>query len=178
VPDTAAVEWFDRPRGEPVELLEPSPRWAELATEWRTSIRRALVPLQPRIEHVGSTAVPGLIAKAVIDLQVSVPDVADEPAYRFGLESLGLVLRAREPEHCFFRPPAQEPRVAHVHVCTQGSDWERDVLLFRDQLRARSDLTAAYACLKQDLARRVGDDRAAYNAGKASFILSVVRSAD
>ncbi len=173
-----AVAWFDRPGGEPVELCEPSSQWQALAESWSAAIRRALAPLRPRIEHVGSTAVPGLLAKPVIDLQVSVPDVADEDAYRPGLQSLGLVLRAREPDHRFFRPPAGKPRVLHVHVCEQGSDWEREHVLFRDQLRARPDLAVAYAQLKQDLARQVGSDRSAYTEGKSGFIRRVIDSAD
>lgn len=172
------MEWLDRPKGEPVELVASSPRWTESAAEWTDAIRRTLSALRPRVEHVGSTAVPGLVAKSVVDLQVSVPDVANELAYRTGLESLGLVLRAREPQHRFFRPPAHEPRVVHVHVCGQGSDWEREVLLFRDQLRVRPDLAADYARLKQRLARQVGSDRRAYNEGKADFICSVVRTVD
>ena len=171
------VEWFDRPGGEPVELHEPSPEWPARADEWRTAIASALATLRPRIEHVGSTAVPGLVAKPVIDLQVSVPDVADEQAYRPGLESLDLVLRAREPGHRFFRPPAGAPRTVHVHVCGRGSLWEREHLLFRDQLRARPDLAAAYAHLKHDLVRTVGADREAYAEGKSDFIRHVIASA-
>jgi len=82
--DPAGTEWFDRPGGEPVELREPSPRWLKLAEEWSDAIGRALFPLRPRIEHVGSTAIPGLLARPVIDLQVSVPDVAEESTYRPG----------------------------------------------------------------------------------------------
>jgi GrpB-like predicted nucleotidyltransferase (UPF0157 family) len=112
----------------------------------------------------------------VIDLQVSVPDIEDEPAYRPALESLGLVLRAREPGHRFFRPPAGHPRTVHVHVCELGSTWEREHLAFRDELRARPELAAAYAGLKQGLAAAVGADRAAYTDGKSAFIRRVVDS--
>lgn len=172
------TEWFDRPGGEPVELHQPSDRWLEVAQTWSNAIVGVLAPLQPRVEHVGSTAVPGLIAKPVIDLQVSVRDLADEPAYRPGLESLGLVLRAREPERRFFRHPAGEPRVVHVHVCSQGSKWEREHLLFRDQLRARPELVVVYAQLKLDLQHRVGWDRFAYTEGKTDFIRQVIQAAD
>ena len=65
----------------------------------------------------------------------------------------------------------------HVHACGQGSDWEREHLLFRDQLRARPDLAAAYAQLKQDLSREVGSDRFAYTEGKTNFIRRVVEAA-
>ncbi|MEJ7691066.1 MAG: GrpB family protein [Nocardioidaceae bacterium] len=176
--NTAGTEWFDRPGGEPVELHEPSPGWLDLADQWMVAIQGRLESVRPRIEHVGSTAVPGLVAKPVVDLQLSVPDVADELAYRPGLESLGLVLRAREPEHRFFRPPAGQPRTVHVHVCRHGSEWERVHLLFRDELRAKPDLAAAYARLKEGLAREVGSDRFAYTECKTEFIRGVVESAD
>jgi GrpB-like predicted nucleotidyltransferase (UPF0157 family) len=177
MPEPCGVEWFDRPGGEPVELHPPSPRWQELARQWTAAIGRVLAALSPRVEHVGSTAVPGLVAKPVVDLQVSVPDVDDEPAYRPALESLGLVLRAREPGHRFFRPPAGEPRTVHVHVCGRGSVWERETLVFRDRLRADPRIAADYARLKQRLAAELGADRAAYTEGKSAFVRSVVDSA-
>ena len=170
------MEWFDRPGGDPVELHEHSTEWATRAGEWIATIRRALLVLDTRVEHVGSTAVPGLIAKPVIDLLVSVPDLAAERAYRPALESLGLVLRAREPDHLFFRPPAGQPRAVHVHVCATGSAWEREHLAFRDQLRARPDIAAAYAELKRRLALDFRSDRAAYTDGKATFIRSLIGS--
>jgi GrpB-like predicted nucleotidyltransferase (UPF0157 family) len=176
VPTESGVEWFDRPGGEPVELHEHSTEWAARADEWIGVIRGALPALDTRVEHVGSTAVPGLIAKPVIDLLVSVPELADERTYRPALESLGLVLRAREPDHLFFRPPAGQPRTVHVHVCALRSPWEREHVAFRDQLRARPDIAAAYAELKRRLAEEFGSDRIAYTDGKATFIRSVIDS--
>ncbi|WP_146040966.1 GrpB family protein [Glutamicibacter arilaitensis] len=159
-------EWFDKPGGEPVELKEADPLWPLVAAEWSNRIQSAIVPTVARIEHVGSTSIPGLIAKPVLDLQVSVPDINDESAYRPGLESLGLVLRQREPDHRFFRPRAGEPRVVHIHVCEEGSAWEHDVLRFREKLRADPNLAAEYATLKSGLADRYSTDRLSYNNGK------------
>ena len=161
--------------GEPVQLHEHSAAWAPLAERWMSDLRRALRPLAPRVEHIGSTAVPGMAAKPVVDLQVSVDDVDDEAAYRPALESLGLVLRAREPGHRFFRPPAGQPRAVHVHVCTRGSGWEQDTLTFRDVLRRRPEVAAAYAELKRRLAAEHATDRAAYTDGKTAFVRSVVQ---
>lgn len=126
------------------------------------------------MEHVGSTSIAGLIAKPILDLQISVPDIADESAYRPGLESLGLVLRQRESDHRFFRPPAGAPRLVHVHVCEKDSVWEHDVLRFRDRLRADPMLAADYATLKLSLADRFRNDRLAYNSGKSQFISYVI----
>lgn len=172
MPDT---EWFDAPGGEPVELHEPDPAWSSLAEAWMTNIVTAVAPLPVEMEHIGSTSIPGLIAKPVIDLQLAVPDIIAEASYDTGLRSLGLVLRQREAEHRFYRPPAGEPRVVHVHVCQRGSSWERDHLAFRDRLRADPTLAGAYASLKRRLAAEVGHDRLEYTAQKSRFISDVLR---
>jgi GrpB-like predicted nucleotidyltransferase (UPF0157 family) len=167
-------EWFDKPGGGPVELREADPLWPVAAAEWAKRIRTAIAPTVARVEHVGSTSVSGLIAKPVLDLQIAVPDIDDEITYRPGLESLGLVLRQREPDHRFFRPPAGEARTVHVHVCEEGSVWERDNLRFRDRLRDDPILAAEYAALKLSLADRFGHDRLSYNNGKTQFIADVI----
>lgn len=169
-----AAEWFDRPGGERVEILPPDPRWAATAQEWIAAIEKAVDAADVKVEHVGSTAVPGLAAKGVIDLQLAVPALDDETSYRPALESLGLVLRQREADHRFFRPPAGSPRVAHVHVCPIGSKWEADHLRFRDLLRGRPELAAQYERLKVSLAAEHAHDRGAYNAGKTAFITSAI----
>lgn len=170
------AEWFDRPGAEAVALHAADPRWPAMATEWADRIKAALAPTHALVEHVGSTAVPGLAAKPVLDLQVAVPDIDSETAYRPGLESLGLILRQREPGHRFFRPPAGTSRTVHVHVYQSGSPWQRDQLRFRDRLRADPALARRYAALKLSLAQQVGHDRLAYNQGKAAFIAEVIRS--
>ncbi len=167
-------EWFDKPGGEAIELTDANQLWPMIAAEWSKRIQAAIAPTLARVEHVGSTSIAGLVAKPVIDLQISVPDIEDESAYRPALESLGLVLRQREPDHRFFRPPAGEPRLVHVHVCEHGSAWERDVLRFRDRLRADPMLVTDYAELKLRLADSFSADRFAYNQGKTQFILNVV----
>jgi len=167
-------EWFDRPSGEPVHLVEHDPSWGVQAADWMLRIKVAVGSTAESIEHIGSTAVPGLIAKPVLDLQIAVPDISKEAAYRRGLETLGLVLRQRETDHRFFRPPAGELRTVHVHVCEVGSTWEREHLAFRDWLRADVSLARAYADLKLGLARSVGYDRIAYTTGKSQFVKDVI----
>jgi GrpB-like predicted nucleotidyltransferase (UPF0157 family) len=170
------MKWFDRAGGDPVLLHDADPCWSAVAAEWSAKIITALDPTRVIVEHVGSTSVPGLVAKPVIDLQVAVTDVGDEASYRPGLESLGLVLRQRESGHRFFRPPAGQPRVVHVHVCQIGSEWEREHILFRDRLRDGDNLASDYAALKKQLAATFANDRLAYNEGKADFIRTVLLS--
>ena len=91
------MELHGDPGGDPVEVVPYDPAWPDAFAAWRDRLAAALGPATRRIEHVGSTAVPGLAAKPVIDIQVGVADVADEAAFRPALEGLGLALRAREP---------------------------------------------------------------------------------
>jgi GrpB-like predicted nucleotidyltransferase (UPF0157 family) len=169
----ADVEWFDQPIGEAVEVHDPSGEWAAIGHGWEERLRRALSPVPVLVDHVGSTSVPGLAAKPVIDMQVQVPDLADERAYVPALESLGTVLRARGADFRFFRPPAGRPRNVHIHVCEAGSAWAEEHLAFRDALRGDAFLAREYEGLKRRLAETVVE-RADYNAGKESFILAVV----
>jgi GrpB-like predicted nucleotidyltransferase (UPF0157 family) len=74
-----------------------------------------------RIDHVGSTSVPGLAAKPIVDIQISVPDISNEEGYVAELERLGVQLRSRDDLHRYFRPFADRPREVHVHVCPAGS---------------------------------------------------------
>jgi GrpB-like predicted nucleotidyltransferase (UPF0157 family) len=173
-----SVEWFGQAKGDPAVVVDPDAAWPQQAAAWIARLSARLEALPVHVEHVGSTAIAGLPAKPVLDLQVAVPDIDDEQAYRPALEALGLILRARESDHRFFRPPADQPRTVHVHVCQRDSTWERDHLLFRDYLRAHPDKAHDYAALKRQLAETVGDDRNAYTAGKTAFIERTLRDAD
>lgn len=172
----AHVEWFGAPDHEPVVVVPWNPRWAADFETWRTRLQTVLDP-DARIEHIGSTAIPHLIAKPIIDILVSVGDLGDEAGYRPALESLGLPLRAREPEHRFFRAPVGARRDVHVHVCQHGGRWERDHLLFRDYLRAHPEVADRYARHKERLAQTLAHDRARYTDAKAALIGQIVRQA-
>ncbi|MEN8114246.1 MAG: GrpB family protein [Actinomycetota bacterium] len=93
------------------------------------------------------------------------------------IESTGVLLRAREPGHRYFRPPADQPRVVHIHVCSSGSAWEADHLLFRDYLREHPEARDAYAALKLELADRHRHDRIAYTEAKTAFVESALIAA-
>lgn len=161
----------------PVEVVPYDPAWASRFEEWRIRLADAIGPAARRIEHVGSTSVPGLAAKPIIDIQVSVDDPEDEASYVSAIERCGLVLRSREPGHRYFRPPAGRGRDVHVHVCAVGSPWQRAHLLFRDYLRAHPAVRDAYAVLKRDLARHYAADRLAYTDAKSAFVLDALDAA-
>lgn len=167
-----------RPVADPVEVVRYSDEWVASFVAWRKRLDEALSETAVRIEHVGSTAVPGLAAKPIVDIQVSVTDVEDERAYVPAIEGLGVSLRFREPGHRYFRRSGAQPRTVQIHVCNAGGEWERAHFLFRDYLCAEREARDAYARLKQKLADSFRDDRLAYNEGKTGFILDMLSDAE
>jgi GrpB-like predicted nucleotidyltransferase (UPF0157 family) len=138
----------------PIALAEPDPRWPELYAREAARIRAALGPRALRLEHVGSTSVPGLAAKPIVDIVLAVADSADEPAYVGDLEAAGYVLRVREPdwhEHRLLRGP--DPAV-NLHVFARGSSEIDRMTRFRDRLRGDPADRERYAAAKRALAAR------------------------
>lgn len=164
------------PRNDPVDIVEYDPSWPERFRRWREVLQTALGSAAVRIEHVGSTAVPGLAAKPIIDIQISVADLDDEASYVPQIEAAGVALRSRDAEHRYFRPAPGRPRDVQVHVCVAGGAWERDHVRFRDHLRANPAARRAYADLKRRLAARHVHDRLAYTEGKNEFVERALRA--
>lgn len=163
---------------QPVEIVSYDQGWPERFEAWRGRLAELLGPVALRIEHVGSTSVPGLAAKPVVDIQVSVADLSDEDRYVPPCEAAGLQFRLRDDEHRYFQPPPGQLRNVHVHVCQQGSKWERVHLLFRDYLRFSADAREAYATAKREAAAVWGNDRAAYTEAKSDVILDTLDQAE
>jgi GrpB-like predicted nucleotidyltransferase (UPF0157 family) len=163
--------------GEPIEVVAYDPEWTTRFETWRATLAEVLGDSAVRIEHVGSTAVPGLDAKPIVDVQISVARLDDEDTYVSPIESVGLQLRTRDAERRFFRPSPDRPRDIHVHVCEVGSEWEREHLLFRDYLRAHPADCRAYAANKRAAAVHWRDDRIAYTDAKSEVILPVLERA-
>jgi GrpB-like predicted nucleotidyltransferase (UPF0157 family) len=138
----------------PVILAEPDPEWARLFDREAERIGRALGDRALRIEHVGSTSVPDLAAKPVIDILLVVPDSADEPAYVPALTAAGYVLRIREPEaqeHRMFKGPDTN---VNLHVFSPGAPEVERMIAFRDRLRADEEDRVLYERTKRELAGR------------------------
>ncbi len=165
-------------RGEPMEIVPYDPAWPGRFAEWRDRLAAALGDAALGIDHMGSTAVPGLAAKPTIDILVAVGDVDDEPAYVPQIEALGVSLRSRDPDHRYFRPVAPSPRVVHIHVAGVESRWRDEHLLFRDYLRAHPQAAAEYGELKQRLAAEYPAERVAYTDLKGGFIREALEAAE
>ena len=153
--------------------------WPKLFAELGSRLRGALGEVAVRIDHIGSTAVPGLAAKPIVDVQVSVASFEPLDAYRVPLERAGYIFRAGNPDRTkrYFREPPCERRT-HIHVRRAGSWSEQFSLLFRDYLRTHPEDAAQYAETKHALADRHGDDRVGYTDAKAPFIWDVMTRAD
>jgi GrpB-like predicted nucleotidyltransferase (UPF0157 family) len=175
-PGFSITDGSERP-AVPLVVIDYDPAWPQTYARWRHRVGAALGTAAVGIEHVGSTSVPGLAAKPIVDIQVSVADLADEPRYVPQLEKAGLVLRSRDELHRYFRPPAGQPREVHIHVCAAGSQWERDHLLFRDYLRADPVACRRYAEAKRANIRRWSDDGWAYTEAKTNVVLDILEQA-
>jgi GrpB-like predicted nucleotidyltransferase (UPF0157 family) len=167
-----------RRRALTVVLAEPDPAWAVRFEGWRTRLTEAIGPAVVRIEHIGSTAVPGLAAKPIVDVLLAVRDATDEPSYVPGCEAAGLELFTRDDEHRFFVNAPPEPIDVHVHACDAGGTFERDHLLFRDYLLAEAGERRAYEALKRDAAAHWHEDRMAYTYAKNGWILDLLERAN
>lgn len=168
----------DRPVRDQVEIVPYDDSWPILYNTWSHRLSSALGPIARRIEHIGSTAVSGLPAKPVIDIQVSVDDLKDEPRYVPEIEALGVQLRSRDDEHRYFRPFSGRPRDVQIHVCAVGSRLERVHLLFRDYLRADAGARRSYTESKREAAARWRHDRIAYSEAKTGAILNLTEAAE
>jgi GrpB-like predicted nucleotidyltransferase (UPF0157 family) len=163
----------------PVEIVAYDPAWPARFTELGQELRAGLGEVALRIDHIGSTAVPGLAAKPIIDIQVSVAGFEPLAAYRRPLERLGYVYRADNLERTkrYFREPPGRRRT-HVHVRQAGSFSEQWALLFRDYLRAHHEVAAENEAVKRRLALRFRNDRHGYTNAKVPFLWEVIRRAD
>jgi GrpB-like predicted nucleotidyltransferase (UPF0157 family) len=162
-----------------VRIVDYDPAWPEMAAAETARIEAALGPQAVRIDHVGSTAVPGMAAKPIVDLQVTVADTCPTEPYALPLEKLGYLFAPDpgSPDFHFFGKPAARPRTFHLHVCAAGSDHERRHLAVRDYLRARPEEALRYGELKRGLVEGRPGDRLAYIEGKADYVAALERRA-
>jgi GrpB-like predicted nucleotidyltransferase (UPF0157 family) len=157
-----------------IEIVAYRPEWPTTFRGHAYAIARALGESAMQIEHVGSTSVPGLAAKAIIDILVVVEDSADEPAYLPNLVAAGYELRVREPdfhEHRMFRTAARD---VHVHVYSSGSPEILRLTGFRDRLRENAEDRHLYEQVKRTLATREWADMNAYAEAKTEVIERII----
>ncbi len=166
-----------------IELVPYDPTWPTRFSEEARRLREVCRALALRIDHVGSTSIPGLAAKPVIDIQVTVTSLQPLGAWTERLGPLGYVHHASPDDaaYPFFHRPATWPHTHHVHLCVAGSVIGRATLALRDYLRDHPELRDAYEQEKRRLAREhVGDTpgrRESYATGKSPFLNPLIEQA-
>jgi GrpB-like predicted nucleotidyltransferase (UPF0157 family) len=158
-----------------IEIVNYDPRWPQRFALESARIRQMLTEPLLEIEHHGSTAVPGLAAKPVVDMLVAVDSMARAARYaavliEYGYEAVEARYRELWPERIVLVRREHGVRIAHVHLMLRAHPvWQR-LLAFRDYLRRHPDVAAEYAALKRSLAGDHGGDRHAYMSAKGEFI--------
>jgi len=157
-----------------VTLSEPDPEWRALFERERDRIKTAVGPVALDIQHIGSTSIPGIAAKPIVDIAVAIVSFEAFDVHVPVIEKLGYIYRGEHgiPRRHYF--VLGEPRVVHLHFLEISGEQWRDHLVFRETMRARPDLREAYMNLKRDLVKRFADDRDGYTAGKREFIRGII----
>jgi GrpB-like predicted nucleotidyltransferase (UPF0157 family) len=166
-----------------VLIVDYDPGWPGRFEQERARLAEALAPYALAIEHIGSTAVPGMPAKPTIDIAVGLARLGDAPRCIERMQRLGYEyvseFEKELPERRYFRKGLTESQQAthHVHMTEVGSEfWDADIL-FRDWLRGHEEDATAYAAVKRELAARHGSDREGYTDAKTPFVRAVKEKA-
>jgi GrpB-like predicted nucleotidyltransferase (UPF0157 family) len=161
----------------PIKLVDADPRWARQFELLREDIRRALGDSALAVEHVGSTSVPGLLAKPILDICLVVAEPVDERTYVPMLRTIGYVLQLREPGWYEHRMLWRDDPASHLHVFGANCVEVERMIHFRDHLRSHPESREEYARAKQELASRrwaYGQD---YADAKSQIIESILAEA-
>jgi GrpB-like predicted nucleotidyltransferase (UPF0157 family) len=165
----------------PIRVVPYDPDWVVRFEQERVLLARMLAPwLSGGVHHIGSTSVPGLAAKPILDMMAGVTDLAAARPAIAALEGRGWVHAPHRPEaYWFYRPLTSvgHEHTHHLHLTQPGSALWRERLAFRDALRNDPALRQEYQALKQHLAQRHGDDGDRYTADKRAFVARVLATA-
>lgn len=167
-----------KPHNATITLLEYDSRWSKLFDREAERIRSELGDRALQMEHVGSTSVPGLCAKPIIDILLVVTDSGDESSFASSLEKAGYTLRIREPkwfEHRLFKGPDTD---INLHVFSKGASQVDRMLRFRDWLRTNNSDRDKYARVKRNLAKREWRHVQHYADAKDSIVQEIMDRAN
>ena len=165
-----------------IEMVEYRPEWAQLFRKEKAVLYTALRPAKVIIEHIGSTSVPGLAAKPIIDIMIGLADFAIADSLVPAIITLGYdyiaEYEAVMPERRYFQKNINKKRTHHIHMVEVGSEFWHRLLLFRDYLRTHDEVVAEYAALKKSLADREWRDMNEYADAKTDFIKHMEKVAE
>ena len=161
-----------------VEVSNPDPKWAADYEVITAQIRSATTGIELELEHIGSTSVPNLVAKPIVDVGILLPDELQFVELVAALSSIDLIYRGDKGSvggRMFVRESAPEIRTHHIHAYFTGApEWDR-YLIFRDNLRTSATLREEYSALKRKLAVKYRDNRLAYTDAKSEFVNRVLK---
>ena len=169
-PDVTTVEIVGGIEKRELVITDHDSNWPVIYRQHETRIRAALGATALQIEHIGSTAVPGLAAKPIIDILVTVDNISAEEEYLVPLLAAGYRLRVREPGHRMVRTPELD---VHVHIVQTGDSAADDYLLLRDHLRHNEADRDLYERTKRSLAAMDWPDMNAYADAKTDVITKI-----
>ena len=166
-------------QGGRIEIVDYNPGWPRLFEREAAAILQACAPWVVEVHHVGSTAVPGLAAKPVLDVMPVAAGPAEALEAVSRMTALGYRYRGENgiAGRCYFEKAVDGRTVAHVHMFPLGHPAVRTHLAFRDYLRTHPDAARDYERLKWDLAAKYRNDRGAYTSAKAAFIEDIIAAA-
>jgi GrpB-like predicted nucleotidyltransferase (UPF0157 family) len=166
-------------RGE-VILKDYDPRWAKLFKKEKIRIHK-IIGLKILVEHIGSTAIPGIKAKPIMDLMVAVPSLKNWKKYKESLARLGYVFRQdfiKNEQHVLFVKGPTEKRTHYLKLTTKDSNFWKEKIAFRDYLISHPKSAKEYSNLKISLKKKFSGKRIPYTDGKALFVKKVLRLAN
>jgi GrpB-like predicted nucleotidyltransferase (UPF0157 family) len=165
----------------PIVIETYNPQWPKKFSREAFMIRLMIARYTTAIEHIGSTAVPGLAAKPIIDILIGVKNLSDSPDFIPPLIRLGYIYipeyEVDLPERRYLYKHRNGKSAFHLHMVETGSDFFKRHIAFREYLRSHPDAAAQYAELKLRLAKEYGSDRAGYTNAKTNFIQDIERKA-
>lgn len=163
-----------------VRLEEHNPEWADLFEQEKKLLQKTFGDRIITIEHIGSTAIPGIPAKPIIDINVAIPSLDDIDDFVTKLQELGYeyIPERRFPDRQFFPKGPSEKRTHHLNLVEIISEtgWKNQ-LLFRDYLRTHANVRDEYATLKRELATKYAENRDEYTERKSNFVMRIIEEA-
>jgi GrpB-like predicted nucleotidyltransferase (UPF0157 family) len=165
----------------PLVIVDYNPDWPRLYEEEKALVLKAIGHIIADIEHIGSTAIPGLGAKPVVDLMVGLHHLDDAVECIPLLDAIGHTYHPefedQVPERRFFRKGPDWARTHHIHMVERSSDFWADRILFRNYMRTHEEDAMVYLIMKKELAARFGSNRRGYSDAKASFVTAILAKA-
>ena len=163
-----------------VKLLLYNPKWKESFEKEKRRLQKVLGDLVISIEHVGSTSVPGVSAKPIIDIAIVVKSIKSSDKFTKLLQGLGYQYKQDDnvPGRLFFTKGSENKRTHYIHIIELGGKEWKNLILFRDYLLSHKQAVIAYNKLKNKLAEDYSSDRKSYTSGKNDLIGSIIKKAE